>query len=158
MMEVMLTVTFVCLHKVLFHAVKLATCFIIVLVILLKEDDYDEISNGNSFQCSIIRISLCNPLSQKGAVDIGHPPLLNMHGHGISYISSIGIDNGMLIIITIGSAAEITLGSVNDTLSRDDAILDHSGLYILGEIQANGNATEFCGYGKVNTDVFSARS
>ena len=80
-----------------------------------------------------------------------------MHGHGISCISSIGIDNGMLIIITIGSAAEITLGSVNDTLSRDDAILDHSGLYILGEIQANGNATEFCGYGKVNTDVFSAR-
>ena len=39
-------------------------------------------------------------------------------------------------------------------MSRDDAILDHSGLYVLGEIQANGTTTDFCAYGKANTDVF----
>ena len=49
------------------------------------------------------------------------------------------------------------MGNVDETLSRDDAILDHSGLYILGEIQANGTATELCAYGKVNTEVFHAR-
>ena len=40
----------------------------------------------------------------------------------------------------------------------DVAILDHSGLYVLGEIQTDGSITEVCGFGKNNPDVFPSRN
>ena len=59
----------------------------------------------------------------------------------------------------IGCACALhTLGEVDDTLSLDNAILSHSGLYFVGEVLADGITTEFCAFGKVNTEVYTERA
>ena len=58
-----------------------------------------------------------------------------------------------ILIYDIG--AEFSIGTVYEDIDLDDvAILDHSGLYVLGVIQTDGYITEVCGFGKNNPDVF----
>ena len=42
-------------------------------------------------------------------------------------------------------------------MSLDNAISNHSGLYVVGEVPTDGNTTEFCAFGKVNTEVYTER-
>lgn len=47
---------------------------------------------------------------------------------------------------------------MDDTLSLDNAISNHSGLYVIGEVLADGITTEFCAFGKTNTEVYQERT